>query len=92
MSRKAPASDCYDLSFQASYPIAESGEVALEDYTREMGRAREAEAIRDPADPSRLVGVHVCGLGAPLTKILLTDIEDFARGLVPPERGGLGWS
>jgi hypothetical protein len=92
MSRKAPASDCYDLTFQASYPISESGDVALEDYAREMSLARETEAIRDSTDPSYVVGVHVCGLGAPLTRAMMTDVEDFARGLVPPDRGGLGWS
>ena len=92
MSRRAPAFDCYDLSFQGSYPVAEPGEVALEDYAREMSLARAAEAIRDSADPSQVAGVHVCGLGAPLTKAMITDIEDFARGLVPPDRGGLGWS
>jgi len=92
MSRRAPASDCYDLTFQGSYPIVDVGEVALEDYAREMALARETETIRDAADPGRVVGVHVCGLGTPLTKSLITDVEDFARGLVPPDRGGLGWS
>lgn len=92
MSRRAPASDCYDLTFQASYPISESGDVALEDYAREMSLARETEAIRDSTDPSHVVGVHVCGLGTPLTRAMMTDVEDFARGLVPPDRGGLGWS
>jgi hypothetical protein len=92
MSRKTPASDCYDLTFQGSYPITESGDVALEDYAREMSLARDAEAMRDPTDPWRVLGVHVCGLGAPLTKAMMTDVEDFARGLVPPDRGGLGWS
>jgi hypothetical protein len=92
MSRKTPSSDCYDLTFQGSYPITESGDVALEDYAREMSLARDSEAIRDPADPSRVLGIHVCGLGAPLTKAMMTDVEDFARALVPPDRGGLGWS
>jgi len=92
MTRKNPASDCYDLAFQAGYPIGESAEVALEDYTRETSRSREAEAIREPADPSMVGGVHVCGLGAPLTKTVITDIEDFARSLVFREGSGLGWS
>ncbi|MFI5182987.1 MAG: hypothetical protein ACHQNV_01205 [Vicinamibacteria bacterium] len=92
MSRRAPATDCYDLTFQGSYPIGEPGEVALEDYAREMSLGRETEAIRDSTDPSHVGGIHVCGLGAPLTKAMITDIEDFARALVPPDRGGLGWS
>ena len=92
MSRDRPAGDCYDLAFQAGYPIGESGEVALEDYAREMSRSREAEAIRDAVNPSVISGVHVCGLGAPFTRVMITDVEDFARALVFHAGGGLGWS
>ena len=92
MSRDRPGSDCYDLAFQAGYPIGESAEVALEDYAREMSRSREAEVIRDAVNPSVISGVHVCGLGAPFTRVMITDVEDFARALVFHEGGGLGWS
>ena len=92
MSRERPASDCYDLAFHAGYPIGESAEVALEDYAREMSRSREAEAIRDAADPSVISGVHVCGLAGPLTRTMITDVEDFARALVIHDGAGLGWS
>ena len=92
MSRKEPAPDCYDLAFQGGYPIGEAAEVALEDYAREMSRSRETEAIRDDTDPSMVSGVHVCGLGAPLTRAVITDVEDFARALVFQTGGGLGWS
>jgi hypothetical protein len=37
-------------------------------------------------------GVHVCGLGTALTQALLSDLEDFARGLTPTGSSGLGWS
>jgi hypothetical protein len=57
-----------------------------------MSRSREAEAIRDAANPSAISGVHVCGLGAPFTRVMITDVEDFARALVFQEGGGLGWS
>ena len=93
MSRSRPESDCYDLAFQANYPLDEPGEVALEDYARVLTHARGAEALRRSDDPSRVSGVHVCGLGVTLTRVVLTDIEDFARGLVAPGAGGgLGWS
>ena len=88
-----PAADCYDLAFVASYPLAESAEVALEDYARELARARQAEALRGGDEPSRVRGVHVCGPAATLDRRLMTDIEDFARGLaLRGGGGGLGWS
>jgi hypothetical protein len=88
-----PAPDCYDLAFQASYPLAEPADVALEDYARELTRAREAEALRAADDPSRVRGVHVCGPAATLDGRLMTDVEDFARGLaLRAGGGGLGWS
>lgn len=93
MSRKSPGSDCYDLSFEASYPVDEPCEVVLEDYAMALLRARAVEGIRDEDDPAVVKGVHVCGLGASPTPGLLTDVEDFARSLVSRGGGGgLGWS
>lgn len=92
MTRKSPESDCYDLAFQAGYPIDEPAEVALEDYARALTRARGAEAMRKNDDPSVVEGVHICGLGSSLTQAILTDLEDFTRGLVHGGAGGLGWS
>jgi hypothetical protein len=89
----SPGPDCYDLTFQAGYPLSEPAEVALEDYARELTRARAAEALRSESDPSRVRGVHVCGLTTILDGRLMTDIEDFARGLaLHAGGGGLGWS
>jgi hypothetical protein len=91
VSRREPAPDCFDLGFEAGYPIGEAGEVALEDYARALTGARAAEAVREDADPSRIEGVHVCGLGLPVTQHVLVDLEDFARSLVAGGPG-LGWS
>lgn len=91
MSRSSPGTDCYDLSFQAGYPVDEPAEVALEDYARALLRARAVEGIRSEEDPAMVRGVHVCGLGASPTPALFTDVEDFARSLVV-RGGGLGWS
>ena len=90
MSRSSPQSDCYDLAFQACYPIDEPAEVALEDYARALTRARDAEAIRRRDDPAMVDGVHVCGLGSSLTQAILNDLEDFTRTLVAGG-SGLGW-
>lgn len=93
MAIGSPSPDCYDLWFQASYPLAEPAEVALEDYTRELTRARDSEALRAADDPSRVRGIHVCGPVATIDQRLMTDIEDFARGLaLNVGGGGLGWS
>ncbi len=91
MTRRTPDSDCYDLGFQAGYPMNEPAEVALEDYARVLTRSRAAEAMRKNDDPSMVEGVHICGLGSSLTQAIITDLEDFARGLVLGS-GGLGWS
>jgi hypothetical protein len=91
VSRSSPGTDCYDLSFQAGYPVDEPAEVALEDYARALLRARAVEGIRSEEDPAMVRGVHVCGLGASPTPALFTDVEDFARSLVV-RGGGLGWS
>ncbi|HET7294694.1 MAG TPA: hypothetical protein VFM88_19890 [Vicinamibacteria bacterium] len=93
MSIESPDRDCFDLSFQARYPIAEAGEVALEDYARVLARARAAFGLRASDDPGSVRGVHVCGLQATPTASLVTDLEDFARSLVSGAAGGgLGWS
>lgn len=93
MSRASPQADCHDLAFQASYPLNEPCDVALEDYARVLTRARSAEVARQPDDPARVHGVHVCGPRAGLERRLLTDIEDFARDLALRGGGsGLGWS
>jgi len=93
VTRDWPKSGCYDLAFQAGYPIMETAEVALEDYARTLTRAEAAEAVRAADEPGRVTAVHVCGMTAGLTPALLNDIEDFARSLATPgETPGLGWS
>ena len=92
MTVQDPRAGCYLLGFQDAYPIDEPGEVALEDYARALARSQGAEAVRADDDPSMVKGVHVCGLGTALTQALLSDLEDFARGLTPSGSSGLGWS
>jgi hypothetical protein len=90
MSRTQPAHDCYDLTFGVTYAMGEAAEVALEDYCREMTRAGAAEAVRTP--DGRVRSLHLCRLPEPVTAKASRDVEDFARSLVTPESGGLGWS
>jgi len=40
----------------------------------------------------RVGRVHLCSLPEPPAATASRDIEDFARSLVAPEAGGLGWS
>ena len=48
MSHLRPEKGCYDIDFEAAYPLGEGAEVALEDYARALARAGAAEA---PATP-----------------------------------------
>ena len=92
MPPESPEAGCYDIGFDAAYPLGEEAEVALEDYARALTRGRAAEALRASDDPGAVRGVHVCGLAAAITPALLRDLEDFARSLGTGTGGGLGWS
>ena len=93
MSRARPVSGCRELVFGEGYAVDDAGEVALEDYAREVTRAREVEAVRAHGDPGRIAGLHLCGLDAEPSAGLRIDVEDFARDLAArPGGGGLGWS
>ena len=92
MTRTRPEAGCHDLAFHDEHAVDEAGELALEDYARAVGRASAAEVIRVAAEGSRVTGVHLCAVGAPLTPAVLADIEGFARALAAGGTGGLGWS
>jgi hypothetical protein len=94
MPHERPEAGCHQIDFQASYPVGEGAEVALEDYARALTRALSAEAVRAD-DGATLRGVHGCGVADPEAAgapALRRDIEDFARSLVTGTGGGLGWS
>jgi hypothetical protein len=93
MSRVRPVSGCRELAFRDGYAIDDAGEVALEDYAREVIRAREAEAVRGEEEPGLVTGLHLCGLDAEPAPALRADVEDFAHDLATRSGGaGLGWS
>jgi hypothetical protein len=93
MSRTRPVSGCRDLAFGEGYAVDDTGEVALEDYAREVTRARDVEAVRRDGDPRLVTGLHLCGLDAEPAAALRADVEDFARDLAEHSGGGgLGWS
>jgi hypothetical protein len=79
------------LRFAAPRALGAAGLVALEDYARELTRARAAEALLSDGEAGALVGI---ALEAPLAAghEALEDIEAFARDLVEREGSGLGWS
>jgi hypothetical protein len=93
MSQKRPETGCLELAFRTAYRIDDPAEVALEDYAQALTRARAAEAVRAPEDPSAIRAVHVCGVAGPVPDFVRADLEAFAQALVGPVgRGGLGWS
>ena len=94
MSPEEPETDCFDLAFQASYPIGDSAQAALEQYAQALANARGAQALRADDDPVMVRGVRVCGLGTTFHRILLADIEDFARRIATSGENdtNLDWS
>jgi hypothetical protein len=92
VTRTRPETGCQDIVFREACAVDEAGEVALEDYAREVGTAGAAEVIRTAAERSNVTGVHLCAVRAPLTKAAHADIEGFARALAAGGAGGLGWS
>jgi hypothetical protein len=93
MSRTRPVPGCRELAFREGYAVDDAGEVALEDYAREVTRARDVEAVRREGEPGLVIGLHLCGLDAEPAPALRADVEDFARDLAARSGGaGLGWS
>jgi hypothetical protein len=92
VTRTRPEARCRDLAFLGGYAVDEAGELALEDYAREVGGAGAAEVIRMAGERSNVTGVHLCAVGAPLPEEAVADIEGFARALAAGAVGGLGWS
>lgn len=93
MTRSDAGPGCHELVFEAAYRLAESAEVALEDYARVLTRAGGAEVIRSSTEPALVGGVHVCGAPAPPSSTVLLDLQAFARRLAGEDGGGgLGWS
>jgi hypothetical protein len=86
-----PETDCVLVTFAVPQPMDEASEVALEDYSRVVTRARAAEAVPGP-QAGMVEGVHLCGAAGPVAKALIADIEGFAASLLAQRSGGLGWS
>jgi hypothetical protein len=80
------------VRFKAPLGVSGTAAVALEDYARELTRARAAEALPAESDPDRLLGVALEAPLEPPTGAVLEDIEAFARELAEHEGSGLGWS
>jgi hypothetical protein len=78
------------IRFREPHTVGAFGLVALEDYARELTRARAA--VVAPGEGERLVGL---GREAPAIApqgSVLDDIEAFARELAERAGDGLGWS
>jgi hypothetical protein len=90
MSHEQPAKDCAEVPLREPLALEPPAEVALEDYARALSGARSADAVHES---DRIVGVHLCGLPAPLTGEARKDLVDFASELRDKiAGGGLGWS
>jgi hypothetical protein len=92
VTRARPEPGCEDLAFDDGYLVDEAGEMALEDYARTLTGAGAAEVIRGEGEGAEARGVHLCGLGAPLTAAVRADVLGFARSLAADRPHGLGWS
>jgi hypothetical protein len=92
VTRETTGGACLEVSFGGTYRIGDAGQVALEDYARELTRAEGAEAIFAPSDTRGLAGLHLCGPLVPPRGAVLEEIEAFARNLAHRAGDGLGWS
>jgi hypothetical protein len=92
MSRHDSRLDCGEVSFHATYHLEPPAQVGLEDYARVLTGAAAADVIEDAG--GAVTGVHLCGLGQPVSERAAADILAFARDLqaASPGGGGLGWS
>jgi hypothetical protein len=80
------------VRFASERATTASGVVALEDYARELTRARAAEALLAEGDTGRLVGVVLEAPRVAADGAVRDDIEAFARDLAEHAGPGLGWS
>lgn len=87
-----PAAGRVVVRFAAARAIGAAGATALEDYARELTRARAAFALAADSDDTRLVGIELEEPGVPAEGAVLEDIEAFARDLAGQAGPGLGWS
>lgn len=87
-----PPADRVVVRLAIRHPVGGAGLVALEDYARELTRARAAEALVAEGEPDRLVGVALDGPAIAPQGRVLEDIEAFARDLAERSSPGLGWS
>jgi len=92
VTRESPEGVCLEVSLGATYWIGDGGQVALEDYARELTRAEGVEAIAAPGEAGRLAGLHLCAPRVPPRGAVLEEIEAFARNLAHRAGDGLGWS
>ena len=80
------------IRFREPHTVGAFGLVALEDYARELTRARAAEAVVAPGEGERLVGLELEAPAIAPHGSVLDDIEAFARELAERSGDGLGWS
>jgi hypothetical protein len=92
VTRESPGGACLEVFLGGAYRVGDGGQVALEDYARELTRAEGAEAIPDPGEPGRLAGLHLCAPRVLPRGAVLEEIEAFARNLAHRVGDGLGWS
>ena len=80
------------IRFREPRAVSAFGLVALEDYARELTRARAAEAVVAPGEGEQLVGLELEAPAIAPQGSVLDDIEAFARELAERAGDGLGWS
>jgi hypothetical protein len=89
-----PASgEPFELIFDEGVLLADSAEVALEDYARALTASAGAVAVKSGESEDEVIGVRLLGPAVGATPEARRDIQDFARGLATQGGGlGLGWA
>jgi hypothetical protein len=92
VSERPGAAERVVIRVETHGSLSPAGVVALEDYARELTRARRAEAREGEGAPGAALELTLEEPGVEPVGAVLEDIRAFARALGERSGLGLGWS
>jgi len=89
---EAAAAGRVEIRLVLPHPLGAAAVVALEDYARELTRAKAASALFADGAAERLLGLALEAPALAPEGAVLEDIQAFARQLAEQVGLGLGWT